>query len=102
MMANISQTAKYVRSKNAGPFKITVDIFCGTEENFEKMRASKTVTAETVANIYGVPASSVQQFFLPNLWVVKFSFPRIKPQGDRYENDMHGGQQYIRMLDLEV
>jgi hypothetical protein len=101
-MATIGETAKYVRSKNAGPFWITIDIFCETSEAFEQFKNSKKITPEVIAKIYGVSVSQIKSFFLPDLMVVKFSFPRLKPQGDRYEQDMHGGQQYVRILNLEL
>jgi hypothetical protein len=34
--------------------------------------------------------------------VVKLSFPRLRPQGGAGERDMHGGQQYVPLLDLEL
>jgi hypothetical protein len=101
-MGTIGKTAKYVRSKNAGPFWITIDIFCETEEAFEKLKDSKNIGPEVIAGIYGAAPDQVKRFFLPKLKIVKFSFPRLKPQGDKYERDMHGGQQYVRILDLEL
>jgi hypothetical protein len=34
--------------------------------------------------------------------VVKISYPRARPQGGACERDMHGGQQYVRLLDVEL
>jgi hypothetical protein len=34
--------------------------------------------------------------------VVKVSYPRPKPQGWQGERDMHGGQQYVSLLDLRL
>jgi hypothetical protein len=33
---------------------------------------------------------------------LKFSMPRRVPQGDFGDGDMHGGQQYAPLLDIEV
>lgn len=33
-MTNIEQAAKYVRSKNAGSFWLTIDIFAAIEKNY--------------------------------------------------------------------
>lgn len=101
-MATIGETAYYVRSKNAGPFWVTVDIFCGDKEVFEKISASKSVSKEKVAEVYGVRSEEVKIFYIPNLNVIKISYPRLVPQGQKYERDMHAGQQYVQITELEM
>ncbi|MDO4990275.1 MAG: DUF4387 domain-containing protein [Eubacteriales bacterium] len=101
-MATIGETAYYVRSKNAGPFWVTVDIFCGDKEVFEKISASKSVSKEKVAEVYGVRSEEVKIFYIPNLNVIKISYPRLVPQGQKYERDMHAGQQYVQISELEM
>jgi hypothetical protein len=34
--------------------------------------------------------------------MLKISFPRKKPQGWMGERDMHAGQHYARLLDVEI
>ena len=101
-MATIGETAKYVRSKNAGPFWMTIDIFCETPEKYAQLRDSKTIQKDTFAKIYHVDPEKVKIFQVSNLYVVKISVPRPYPQGYRYEKDMHFGQQYVQILDLEL
>lgn len=101
-MATIGQTAFYVRSKNAGPFWVTVDIFCGEKDVFETISASKSVSREKVAEVYGVRSDEVKIFYIPNLNVIKISYPRLVPQGEKYERDMHAGQQYVQISELEL
>jgi hypothetical protein len=93
-MPTIEQTAKYVRSKNAGPFWITIDIVCGTDESYNQIMRSESLKAHNVARIYGADLEKVKIFLVKNLRVIKISIPRSAPQGSRYERDMHGGQQY--------
>ena len=101
-MATIGETAYYVRSKNAGPFWVTIDIFCGTKDVFNIISASPNVSKEKVAEVYGVRPDEVKIFYIPNLNVIKLSYPRVKPQGQKYERDMHAGQQYVQIAELEV
>ncbi len=101
-MATIGETAYYVRSKNAGPFWVTVDIFCGEKDVFEKLSASASITKEKVAEVYGVKSEEVKIFYIPNLNVIKISYPRVMPQGQKYERDMHAGQQYVQIAELEA
>lgn len=101
-MATLSEVAKYVRSKNAGPFWVTVDIFCEDDETYNRIKTSPHITPKLIAETYHVPEKNVKLFFMDHLRVVKFSYPRPKPQGNRYENDMHSGQQYVLITDIEV
>lgn len=101
-MATVKEVARYVRSKNAGPFWVTIEIFCETREAYEKIRLSKNITAQKVADLYNVDLNKVKVFYIDNINVIKFSYPRPIPQGHKYENDMHAGQQYIRLADAEV
>ena len=101
-MATVQDLAQYVRSKNAGPFWVTMEIFCDNDESYQKIKFSPNVTRETVAKLYGVEAQAMKKFDIDSIRVVKFSYPRPNPSGHRYENDMHSGQQYIRLAELEV
>ncbi|WPC41248.1 DUF4387 domain-containing protein [Clostridium sp. JS66] len=101
-MATIGDTAFYVRSKNAGPFWVTIDIFCDIQEKFDIFHESKKITPEAIAQVYGVDPAHLKIFYLPELKVIKISYPRPCPQGGRYERDMHSGQQYVQILDLEI
>jgi hypothetical protein len=84
-MSTIGETAKYICSKNAGPFWLTIDIFCDTKENFNMIAGSDNLKPEKIAEVYGTDPKSVKIFFLPSLLIVKISFPRYAVQGDRYE-----------------
>jgi len=92
----------HVRSKNAGPFWITVDIFFSTAEAYDAFKESPILGPQTFALLYGAEANLVRHHPVDSLKMVKISYPRPKPQGWRGERDMHGGQQYVRLLDLEL
>lgn len=101
-MGKLGETARYVRSKNAGPFWVTVDIFCGSEAAYSEVAQSPNLNAARLAELLGVPAGGMKIFRLPALRVVKVSYPRRQPQGSPGERDMHSGQQYIPLLDMEL
>lgn len=96
----LGQSAKYIRSKNAGPFWMTIDIFCDEEEAYNLIKNSTNLTEEKLKDLYHV--EMVEKYTLDDLRVVKFSMPRPHPQGSPHDADMHAGQQYIRMLDIEL
>jgi hypothetical protein len=101
-MSTIEQTVKAIRSKNAGPFWLTVDAFCNSEEDTRKVTAAFKRNEKYISEIFNVPVETIKIFTLLNIHVVKLSFPRVPIEGDRDERDMHGGQQYVSLLDLEV
>ena len=101
-MSTIEQTAKYVRSKNAGPFWITIDVFFETEDNYQTAKQSKHLNRSAIAYTYGVKEDLVKLFYLDDLRVLKISIPRLSPKGGKQERDMHAGQQYLEILDMEL
>lgn len=97
---NVGTLVKKIRSKNAGPFWLTVDVFCGDEAVYHRMRL--TLTVERVAKLYQVPEDTLKRFDLPDLNVLKFSFPRTVVQGGRFDRDMHGAQMSVLLSELDL
>lgn len=89
-MPALSDLVRRVWSKNAGPFWVTVDIFCGDAAVYR--RISHGLATGDVATVLGVPAQTLRRFDIPDLHVVKLSLPRAVVQGDRADRDMHGAQ----------
>lgn len=101
-MATLGKTAKYVRSKNAGPFTLTFDIFCNDKESYETIKNSSNITPELFAKTYHVDQSRVKYYYCPDICAIKISIPRPFIQGHKYERDMHQCQQCLLLLDVEV
>ena len=87
-MAELGEVAQKVRSKNAGPFWLTVDIFCGNPEAYEQVCSG--LSDEAVAVAFGVGTDVLKRFEIASLNVVKFSLPRPEIQGAPGDRDMHG------------
>ena|SRR5258708_3758477 len=98
----LGRLADLVRSKNAGPFWITFDVFLATDEDYRRAAAPGVVTEQAVAELYHVDPAVVRIYRMPDLRVVKVSFPRPTPQGDFHDRDMHAGQQHIPLAALPV
>jgi len=87
-MPEVREIAQKVRSKNAGPFWITVDIFCGSDTAFQQI--SQGLATGKVAHALDVPSQTLKRFDIPDLNVVKLSLPRREIQGTVADRDMHG------------
>jgi hypothetical protein len=101
-MTRLSEVCRYVRSKNAGPFWVTIDLFFEDETLYGRYRDDPAISAAVVGALYGVDPALVRRFAVDDLAVIKISIPRTKPQGGVLERDMHSGQQYVRLLDLTL
>jgi Domain of unknown function (DUF4387) len=98
----VGDVAELVRSKNAGPFWLTLDIFCATDDAFAQVAAPGVLTEEKVASAYGSDPGLVRIFRLPALRVVKISLPRPTVQGHWSDRDMHAGQQQVPLMRLPL
>ena len=94
----VGDQVKKIRSKNAGPFWITVDVFCGNGEVYKYM--NQQLSTSLIADLYQVPAETLKRFEIPDLSVLKFSFPRSIVQGGRFDRDMHGAQMSVLLSEL--
>lgn len=99
-MAKLRDYVVKIRSKNAGPFWVTVDIFCETTDNFERVREALKLSA--ISEIYKVSENSVKRFDLADLNVIKISFPRPIVQGHALDRDQHGAQYALLLGNLEL
>jgi uncharacterized protein DUF4387 len=98
----LRDVCRYVRSKNAGPFWVTVDMFFDSAESYATYHDDPAISADAIAAIYGVDAALVKRFAVKSLTMVKISYPRATPQGGVLERDMHAGQQFVPLLELQL
>lgn len=98
----IGDVAELVRSKNAGPFWQTFDIFCADDDSYAELAAEHVITPERIAVAYRVDASVVKVFRMPNIRVIKVSVPRPVSSGSAFDRDVHAGQQHVPLLLLPV
>ncbi len=91
-----------VRSKNAGPFWLTIDVFAVDDAAYERIAGSAVTDPATIAQCYGVDPAGVRIFRLPALRAIKVSLPRPVTQGALHDRDMHAGQQYVPLLTVPI
>ena len=59
MTVRLRDIASVIRSKNAGPFELTLDVLLKDSETFEKLRKADVINAKTIAKLYCIPESDV-------------------------------------------
>ena len=87
-----------IRSKNAGPFWVTIDVFCTDDAAFQTVRAR--LKNEDVARVLGADLGTLKRFDIEDLAVIKFSIPRPNIQGARLDRDMHGASFSVLIKEL--
>jgi len=96
----LGDLALEVRSKNAGPFWMTLEAFMPDEESYRI--ADALITTELISDLYHIAPASMQIFRIPELRVVKVSFPRPVAQGSLHDRDMHAGQHHVPLASVVV
>lgn len=101
-MPQLWEIAKLVRSKNAGPFMLTVDIMFADRPAYAAFRSGPLADPELYARLYGVSREKVQLFFHDTALAAKVSFPRPVPSGSTEDRDVFGGQFHSLLVELSV
>ena len=101
-MINLKDIAKACKSKNAGPFELTLDIMFDSAATFERVRRTGVITRERIASLYGVAPEDVLFTEYPPALAFKATLPRRVVSGAIGDTDVYGAQQHAPLLDLEL
>lgn len=95
--------AKVIRSKNSGPFSITLDVLFSEKEIYEKIRESGIITREKVAELYRLESGMITQLvFFDAALGFKITFDRKISSGTCLDRDVYGAQQHAPLGELLV
>ena len=98
----LDSLAKVIRSKNAGPCLLTLDLMLPDEATFAYVAARIGSLRRQVAQRYGRSENEVAVLpFTPAL-AVKITLPRDIVSGDIGDRDVYGAQQHAPLLDIEL
>jgi Domain of unknown function (DUF4387) len=95
--------ASVIRSKNASPFELTLDIIFREEQDYLFLKGLGFFTQELVARLYNVPVEDVLTIvhFDPAR-AIKANLKRAVPAGRPGDTDVYGAQQHAPLLGLRV
>lgn len=95
-MITLKDHAKIIRSKNAGPFEMTIDIIFKDQADYEYFMGTGVLTKELVSQLYHLPIEKIITFEpYPAANAFKITLPRHRSQGSIGETDMHAAQQHV-------
>lgn len=101
-MAKLKDFAKLLRSKNAGPFQLTIDIMFENHETFRHVCSSGALNDKVVSDLLGVERQLVRIFEYEPAHAIKITVPRPTSVGSPEDNDLFGGQQFGPLADLDI
>lgn len=98
----LSELATVIRSKNAGPRLLTIDIMFSSNENFDRARLALPKLRGRLAYLYGVAEQTIQIIDYPPSNSIKIVMPRPVMSGNRDDRDVYGAQQHAPLLGLQL
>ena len=95
--------AKVLRSKNAGPFELTLDIMFDDEENYRIVKRSGVIDRELVCRLYRVRAEDVYHVVcFDAARAIKITIKRPVDSGGVGDTDVYGAQQHAPLIDVMI
>ena len=95
--------ARTIRSKNAGPFTLTVDLVFADQLSFERALAATSLTPERIATLYQVDAGAIRIIPFATIHTIKVTMPRPDAgSGAPGDRDVYGCQQHFPLAEIEI
>lgn len=102
-MVPLTDIATVVRSKNAGPHRLTLDIIFGDSATLEQVLRGGSLSPDKVAEIYGLTEKELSSWYIFRAGhALKFTFIRPIRQGSEGETDIYGAQQHAPLMSMSV
>jgi len=101
--ARLVDLATVLRSKNAGPFELTLDILFDDEASYRRVKDSGVINRERIAELYRVSPETISHpaFFDPALGI-KITMNRPIASGGIGDSDVYGAQQHAPLLEVRI
>ena len=102
-MKTLYDIAKVIRSKNAGPFSITLDVIFSTQWEYERVKEADIINRQTVASLYRIPPESITELvYFDQARGIKITYDRTVSSGTCGDRDVYGAQQHAPLMLLPV
>ena len=102
MKMKLRDVASVIRSKNAGPFELTLDVLLKDDESFRLLTENNVINKVVIADLYKIPESDVIAIvYFPNARAIKATIVRPMASGALGERDVYGAQQHGPLMTFE-
>lgn len=102
-MDRLVDMAKVLRSKNSGPFEITLDILFDNPESYHRVVRSGVISLERICGLYNLKPQDISNIvcFEKGLGI-KITYNRPVSSGTIGDRDVYGAQQHAPLMDIMV
>ncbi|MCS7201636.1 MAG: DUF4387 domain-containing protein [Dictyoglomus sp.] len=102
-MSKLINLAKIIRTKNSGPFVLTIDIILKDKEIYERLKKKNYFSREWWAKTYNIDIEDVLSIvYFDPVCAVKANIRRFVSSGDFGDTDVYGAQQHAPLLEVEI
>jgi len=99
----LGHLAKFLRSKNAGPFKLTLDIFFNNSQDYKKVKESNAINKGLISKLYMLEnQDDISIIEFDQAAAIKITFPRRIASGNIGDSDIYGAQQHAPLYEIEI
>ena len=101
-MTKLIDIANIIRSKNSGPYELTLDIIFKSKEDFDMVCEKNIINEEIICKLYKIKKEDIINIikFIPAN-AIKITIKRPITSGDLGESDIYGAQQHAPLLTIE-
>ena len=101
MTYRLRDLASVIRSKNSGPYELTMDVLFKEQADFQRVVEANVINRELIMKLYGVKAEDVLDIIaFPTCKAIKATIVRPMPSGALGERDVYGAQQHAPLMNL--
>jgi hypothetical protein len=101
-MPLIKDLATVCKSKNAGPFELTIDVVFDNAEAYNRVKNSGVLCPKLFAKLYQVKEQDVLFTPYDAAFAFKATLPRLVPSGGIGDTDVYGAQQHAPVLNVHI
>ena len=101
-MPKLVELARVLRSKNAGPLYLTLDIMFDEQQAYERVNKSGALNKKLISRLYHTDEENISVTDYPAAWSIKITIPRKIISGSIGDTDIYGAQQHAPLLDVKI
>jgi hypothetical protein len=103
MKKSLSELTSVIRSKNSGPYELTMDMMFLSHAIYEKVCNADAINERVICGLYKVtPDKIINIVHFDPANAIKVTIVRPICSGDLGETDVYGAQQHAPLLDLMI
>ena len=99
----LGELAKFLRSKNAGPFKLTLDVLFNNSQDYQRVKKSGVINKRLISKLYRLKSQDdISIIHFDQAAAIKITFPRRIASGNIGDSDIYGAQQHVPLYETKI